>query len=289
MQEQRRRARPRKRTRDKRRRRDAVGSSCGASSRMDVPVQPTHEYERTGLLRLPDELLLMIMAHGSVGVVGRLACTCRLLAGLARDDNLWKGLCVQKDDPDMEHFVPHPHWNWRWLYRAHIFHSCVTPALALGSSWYDRHEAGTYAGEWANGLPHGYGRITECTDWGLFTRQGYWRNGRLHGHSIVHRDYQEICRGEFRRDKMHGAVRFTDEWGVVYEGEARRGKMHGMGTARYVDGGHYHGQFRRDMRHGQGTLTWPDGRTETGRWEQDAIVAETVVHGHVGAVATPQD
>lgn len=286
---ERRRRRPRKRAHNDERRRDTADSLSKPLSPRDVSTYPTQERERVGLLDLPDEVLLMVMSHGGVGIVGRLACTCRALASLALDDNLWKDLCVQKDDPDMECFVPHPHWNWRWLYRAHVFHSCVTPALVLGSSWYDRHEAGTYAGEWAGGLPHGYGRITECTDWGLFTRQGYWRNGRQHGYFIVQRDYEEICRGEFRHGKMHGSVRFTDEWGVVYEGDARRGKKHGMGTARYTDGGHYRGQFRRDVRHGHGTLTWPDGRTETGRWEQDTIVAETVVHGRVDTASASGD
>lgn len=287
MREQRRR-RQRKRTRDNRRPGTAI-RLLGQQPSVDVPDGPSmQERESVGLLNLPDELLLMVMEYGGVGITGRLACTCRRLLNLGRDDNLWKRLCILKDDPDMEHFVPHPHWDWRWLYRAHIYRPCVTADLVLGSAWYNR-DGVSYAGEWLDGRPHGYGRTTDCSDYGLFTRQGYWKNGRAHGYCIVQRDYEETCRGEFRRDKMHGTVRFTDEWGVVYEGEARRGKMHGTGTARYTGGGHYRGQFRHGVRHGHGTLTWPDGRTETGRWEDDAIVPEAVIHGHDASVSASKD
>lgn len=287
MREQRRR-RQRKRTRDNRRPGTAI-RLLGQQPSVDVPDGPSmQERESVGLLNLPDELLLMVMEYGGAGIAGRLACTCRRLLNLALDDNLWKRLCTLKDDPDMEHFVPHPHWDWRWLYRAHVYRPCATPDLVLGSAWYNR--AGvSYAGEWANGRPHGYGRTTDCGDWGLFTRQGYWRYGRMHGYCIVQRNYQETCRGEFRHGKMHGTVRFTGEAGVVYEGEARRGEKHGTGTMRYIDGGHYRGQFRRGVRHGHGTLTWPDGRTETGQWEDDAIVPETVVHGHDASVFASRD
>nr|UDO47282.1 F-box domain [Pandoravirus massiliensis] len=265
------------------RRRQASVPNCSSSTDACVDMVQDGERSRPSLMDLPDELLLGIMEHGGPGTVGRLACTCRRLSVLGLDDCLWKGLCVLKDDPDMDGFVPQPDRGWRWIYRAHIFRPCPTPDLVLGSSWYGG-AAITYAGEWANGIPNGYGRFTHCSDLGLFTCQGHWRNAREHGYCVRQHEYRETCRGEFRHGKMHGTVRFTNAHGSVYEGEARRGKKHGTGTLWYTDGGHYSGQFRRDERCGHGTLTWPDGTTVTGQWMGDAIVPETAVHGRAPPV-----
>lgn len=110
-----------------------------------------------------------------------------------------------------------------------------------GSAAYDRGAVhSTYAGEMANGRPHGHGRL-ERRDGAVF--EGEWVAGRLHG------------------EGMH-----LDAAGNRYEGAFVDGRPHGRGRQAMADGSIYEGGFRDGLRHGEGRLRLPGGTVYETTW-----------------------
>nr|UDO47281.1 F-box domain [Pandoravirus massiliensis] len=222
------------------------------------------------LVDLPDEVLLVILAHGKAGVIVRLAQTCRRLSTLCRDDLLWKRMCtMHPNKANAIAFAPNPWRGWAWVYRTYDPVGADDKGVAVGCGRVT--STRRYAGDWANGVPHGYGRSIECTDWGMVSHQGWWHEGRAHGFGIRRVDGVETYRGDYRHGREHGVGRITGNLGWTYEGQIADGQPHGLGVLCYADGGHHRGQFRHGACHGLGTLARPDGTTMTGWWNNEHV------------------
>ncbi|AVK75664.1 F-box domain-containing protein [Pandoravirus kuranda] len=223
-----------------------------------------------GLVDLPDEVLLTVLAYGGAGVVVRLAQTCRRLSTLCDDDALWRDLCaLHHGSADAVCFAPNPWRGWPWVYRARESIVVAGEGTSLGCA--RATPARRYAGEWVDGEPHGYGRSDECTYWGMVSHQGWWHQGRPHGFGIRRVDGVETYRGDYRHGREHGVGRVLGNLGWTYEGEIADGQPHGLGVFCYADGGRHRGHFHHGRCHGPGTLVRPDGTTTTGCWDGERV------------------
>ncbi len=98
----------------------------------------------------------------------------------------------------------------------------------------------TYDGDWKNGLPHGFGKLTFC-------------------------EVDHAYEGELRADKKDGQGRYWYPDGV-YDGEWKNELRDGFGKFEWNIGHVYEGQWKNDMRTGHGRFTWPDGNFYEGPW-----------------------
>lgn len=155
--------------------------------------------------------------------------------------------------------------------------------------------SGVYSGTISRktGKPHGYGRISYCSDHKDHTisyegewNQGQWngqgsvarKNGdtysgsfcddQFHGHGeYIHYDSQRVFHGRFvMGHRIDGKMTYSD--GSVYEGSWYCGKRHGKGTYRFSDGSIYKGEFFGDQMSGHGQLIWPDGSRFVGEFQK---------------------
>lgn len=104
-------------------------------------------------------------------------------------------------------------------------------------------EGDQYAGEWLEGVPHGYGELRT-----------------LRGDRYV---------GEFYQGEYDGEGEMFYRNGDHYSGAWKAGQRSGQGTITYTTGQVYTGQWDQDRRHGQGTLTFPSGSQYDGEWRDD--------------------
>lgn len=104
-------------------------------------------------------------------------------------------------------------------------------------------EGDQYAGEWLEGVPHGYGELRT-----------------LRGDRYV---------GEFYQGQYDGLGEMFFRNGDHYTGEWEAGQRTGQGTMTYTTGQVYTGQWQRDRRHGKGTLQFPSGSHYDGEWQDD--------------------
>ena len=128
-----------------------------------------------------------------------------------------------------------------------------------------------YDGEWKNGLPKGYVKIT-------------YPNGIIFDGIIIDSELGNYLKnvkgtttypngekyeGEFKDGEFHGQGTFTSPDREKYVGEFKDGEYHGQGTFTYPDGTKYVGKVKDGECHGQGTFTSKDGEKFVGEWKDD--------------------
>ena len=123
---------------------------------------------------------------------------------------------------------------------------------------------GTYVGEVARGLPHGYGTYTGRNG---YKYVGQYKSGLEHGYGTATFNNGTKYVGELKDDLQHGQGTYTWPDGSVYAGEWKRGNMHGQGAYTSAKGDKYVGAFRDDKRHGHGAQTWADAEMYVGQWK----------------------
>jgi hypothetical protein len=129
-----------------------------------------------------------------------------------------------------------------------------------------------YIGSVYDGKPSGHGILeTESS-----TYEGFFLNGKKHGHGVEVFDSGRHYAGEYAHDLWHGKGTLRMENGTVYEGPFHTGTYHGYGKITHTDSsyegnwnhGTYHGhgthktmigtfegEFYYNVRHGRGTFT----------------------------------
>ena len=156
--------------------------------------------------------------------------------------------------------------------------------------------AGTYEGEWVDGVAEGQGTYTS-TDGDGYVYEGEFQNNERSGKGTMTWETGEgvayVYEGEFQNGKRSGKgimtwktdgevagtyeSDFADDWingygtctwpsGQAYEGEWKNGRFNGKGTLTYADGSVYEGEFVDDKKNGEGTYTKADGTVVTENW-----------------------
>ena len=156
--------------------------------------------------------------------------------------------------------------------------------------------AGTYEGEWVDGVAEGQGTYTS-TDGDGYVYEGEFQNNERSGKGTMTWETGEgvayVYEGEFQNGKRSGKGimtwktdgevagtyegDFADDWingygtctwpsGQAYEGEWKNGRFNGNGTLTYADGSVYEGEFVDDKKNGEGTYTKADGTVVTENW-----------------------
>ena len=124
-------------------------------------------------------------------------------------------------------------------------------------------EAGTYVGEFKNGVADGKGIY--YFKFGA-KYEGEWLNNVRHGFGTLtlpggYPRYQV----ELRNDEVCGNGKMLRSDGGLVEG-IFDGNFNGIGTITYPDGNVYKGQFRHGERNGMGVLTTPENERFTGEF-----------------------
>ena len=156
--------------------------------------------------------------------------------------------------------------------------------------------AGTYEGEWVDGVAEGQGTYTSTDGYG-YVYEGEFQNNERSGKGTMTWETGEgvayVYEGEFQNGKRSGKGimtwktdgevagtyegDFADDWingygtctwpsGQAYEGEWKNGRFNGKGTLTYADGSVYEGEFVDDKKNGEGTYTKADGTVVTENW-----------------------
>ena len=132
-----------------------------------------------------------------------------------------------------------------------------------------------YSGNWINGRPNGYGKITYKNG---STFEGNFVNGMCHGQG----DFQTLNKygyqGEFENGKFHGKGKCTWPNGASYEGHFFQSKFHGQGVYRFSDGKEFRGHYKLGVKDGQGEIVMPNDSTIVrGNWVNGQVSGQLKV------------
>lgn len=138
-------------------------------------------------------------------------------------------------------------------------------------------DAGTYEGEWVDGVAEGQGTIT----WDNGSHyEGEWADGMRNGQGTYTSTDGDgyVYEGEFKNNERSGkgTMNWEAEDGTpwIYEGEFENGKRSGKGTMKWGKDGEtavYEGDFADDWINGYGTCTWPSGQSYEGEWKNGKL------------------
>ncbi len=133
--------------------------------------------------------------------------------------------------------------------------------------------AGTYEGEWVDGVAEGQGTIV----WDSGDHyEGEWKDGMRNGQGTYTSTEGDgyVYEGEFQNNERSGKGTMTWETGegvvYVYEGEFQNNERSGKGTMTWGKDGEttiYEGDFADNWINGYGTCTWPSGDHYEGEWK----------------------
>ena len=133
--------------------------------------------------------------------------------------------------------------------------------------------AGTYEGEWVDGVTEGQGTIV----WDSGDHyEGEWKDGMRNGQGTYTSTEGDgyVYEGEFQNNERSGKGTMTWETGegvvYVYEGEFQNNERSGKGTMTWGKDGEttiYEGDFADNWINGYGTCTWPSGAHYEGEWK----------------------
>ena len=137
--------------------------------------------------------------------------------------------------------------------------------------------AGTYEGEWVDGVTEGQGTIV----WDSGDHyEGEWKDGMRNGQGTYTSTKGDgyVYEGEFQNNERSGKGTMTWETGegvvYVYEGEFQNNERSGKGTMTWGKDGEttiYEGDFADDWINGYGTCTWPSGHRYEGEWKNGTM------------------
>jgi hypothetical protein len=139
--------------------------------------------------------------------------------------------------------------------------------LANGFGSAEDPDGSKYTGNWANGLPEGFGVKTRPGD----EYSGYWKNGFPNGKGKWTSKAGESYDGEWLGGKRNGQGISISANGFKYVGEFKDDKRNEQGVAIFVDGAKYIGEFRDDKQNGRGTLTLANGNKFVGDFIDDRL------------------
>jgi hypothetical protein len=121
-----------------------------------------------------------------------------------------------------------------------------------------------YNGNWINGRPNGYGKITS-KDGSTF--EGNFVNGMCHGQGDFQTPNKYSYQGDFENGRMHGKGECSWPNGASYKGDFFQSRFHGYGVYRFPDGREFRGNYKLGVKDGQGEIFMPsDSTIVKGNW-----------------------
>ena len=152
-------------------------------------------------------------------------------------------------------------------------------------------DAGTYEGEWVDGVAEGQGTII----WDSGSHyEGEWKDGMRNGQGTYTSTEGDgyVYEGEFKNNERSGKGTMTWEDSengnsYAYEGEFKNNERSGKGTMTWGKDGEtsvYEGDFADDWINGYGTCTFPDGSVYEGVWKNAGLNGKSTVTYADGSV-----
>ncbi len=128
--------------------------------------------------------------------------------------------------------------------------------------------AGTYEGEWVDGVTEGQGTIV----WDSGDHyEGEWKDGMRNGQGTYTSTEGDgyVYEGEFQNNERSGKGTMT--WGkdgetTIYEGDFADNWINGYGTCTWPSGDHYEGEWKNGKFNGKGTITYAGGSVYEGEF-----------------------
>lgn len=128
--------------------------------------------------------------------------------------------------------------------------------------------AGTYEGEWVDGVTEGQGTIV----WDSGDHyEGEWKDGMRNGQGTYTSTEGDgyVYEGEFQNNERSGKGTMT--WGkdgetTIYEGDFADNWINGYGTCTWPSGDHYEGEWKNGKFNGKGTMTYAGGSVYEGEF-----------------------
>lgn len=121
-----------------------------------------------------------------------------------------------------------------------------------------------FEGEFSEGLPNGYGKVTSST--GKLIAEGEWKNGALHGKGIQLLPNGDRYEGNFFDGSLNDGKLIRSK-GEYYEGGWENGMPHGSGIYLYSNGDRYEGEITEGCPNGHGKMTFSLGGSYEGEWK----------------------
>lgn len=148
--------------------------------------------------------------------------------------------------------------------------------------------AGTYEGEWVDGVTEGQGTIV----WDSGDHyEGEWKDGMRNGQGTYTSTEGDgyVYEGEFQNNERSGKGTMT--WGkdgetTIYEGDFADNWINGYGTCTWPSGAHYEGEWKNGKFNGKGTLTYADGSVYEGEFVDNEKNGEGIWTKSDGTVVT---
>ena len=148
----------------------------------------------------------------------------------------------------------------------------------------DRMNLAVYEGDMANGMRHGFGRLTtpkyvrlgtwrndQFTGWGRESRrngdvlEGKYIDGRVTGKGILKNAKGNLYVGDFVDNKRHGYGEL-DTNRLHYKGQFLGDRFNGKGIIHFkIEGHDYDGDFRDNEINGSGVFRWTNGDVYDGQ------------------------
>ena len=122
-----------------------------------------------------------------------------------------------------------------------------------------------YIGEWASGLPHGYGEMRYVNG---ERYEGDWVTGEADGYGEFEFGNRDFYKGKWSCGKMHGHGTYRFANGDFYIGSFVEDNENGKGTCHYSNGDKYDGEWKAGRWHGQGKFTSYNGQIRESLWQK---------------------
>lgn len=148
--------------------------------------------------------------------------------------------------------------------------------------------AGTYEGEWVDGVTEGQGTIV----WDSGDHyEGEWKDGMRNGQGTYTSTEGDgyVYEGEFQNNERSGKGTMT--WGkdgetTIYEGDFADNWINGYGTCTWPSGDHYEGEWKNGKFNGKGTMTYAGGSVYEGEFVDNKKNGEGIWTKSDGTVVT---
>ena len=167
----------------------------------------------------------------------------------------------------------------------------------------DRMNLAVYEGDMANGMRHGFGRLTtpkyvrlgtwrndQFTGWGRESRrngdvlEGKYIDGRVTGKGILKNAKGNLYVGDFVDNKRHGYGEL-DTNRLHYKGQFLGDRFNGKGIIHFkIEGHDYDGDFRDNEINGNGVFRWTNGDVYDGhmtRGKMNGVGRYTYANGQI--------
>lgn len=140
---------------------------------------------------------------------------------------------------------------------------CVQGDCTNGAGIYAEIDGSRYEGQFRNSRFEGEGKIYFGEE---LHYAGQFRNGLRHGWGVETPPNSSRYEGEFSDDIRHGKGKLFQSNGTLLEGEWVEGRPEGEFSIAFPSGNRYQGHFQHGALHGYGVMVYANGHRYEGQW-----------------------